>query len=371
MGEPADQPVLAFGADVDASVCAAAGGRAQLSVLDMDLNGPGAVASLREEGARLASSLTSPPGGADLLIAHDGDAGLRSSGCALERAGRHLAVQHHHAHLAAVLAEHGERGPVVGAILDGPGLGPDGTVWGGELLIGDAATCERAGLLFPVRLPGGDVAHQEPWRMACAWLAAGADGVVPSIPSRLAGTISGVSWEAASEQARLGVGSPLTTCAMRLLDAAAALCGITAPIGRDGDAARLLSAAAVPRPERAYELPLVAEGQAPILIDARPAIAALLADLDAGVAVGEVGGRLREGLAAATAAACAQIAAARGLGVVALGGRCFEDEVLLERTAELVAESGLRVLVPDAIPPGDAAVSLGQALVVSRRPGDS
>ncbi|MFN8150477.1 MAG: hypothetical protein U0R24_05055 [Solirubrobacterales bacterium] len=86
VGGPGDPPVLAFGADLDASVCAAAGGRAHLSPLDMDLTGPGEVASLREEAARLASRLGSPPGGADLLIAHDGDAGLRSSGCALERA---------------------------------------------------------------------------------------------------------------------------------------------------------------------------------------------------------------------------------------------------------------------------------------------
>ena len=365
--------VLAFGADLDSSACLLAEGRALVAPTGADLDGPGAVDALREVAADLSAGVDGAPGGARgsglPLIAHDSDAQLRASVCALERDGAHVGVQHHHAHLAATLAEHGENGPAVGVILDGPGLGPDGTVWGGELLVGDAGGYERAGLLFPVRLPGGDVAHLQPWRMACAWLTAATDGEPPSIPVRLAATVSPVSWAAVCEQTRLGVASPLTTCAMRLLDAAAALCGIVAPLGRDGDAARLLALEALPQPERAYEMPLVEEGDAPILVDARPALRALLADLRRGVEMGEVSGRLREGSAVAFATASARIAADRGIGVVVLAGRCFEDEVLLERTATLVAEAGLRPLTPLALPAGDVAVSLGQALVAARSAG--
>ena len=108
------------------------------------------------------------------VVAHDLHPDYLSTTYALAREGvEHVAVQHHHAHLAACLAEHGETGPAVGAIFDGSGLGTDGTVWGGEILVGDVRGFERAGHLWPVPLPGGDQAVREPWRMACAWLLGG------------------------------------------------------------------------------------------------------------------------------------------------------------------------------------------------------
>ncbi len=110
------------------------------------------------------------------VVAHDLHPDYLSTTYALAREGvEHVAVQHHHAHLAACLAEHGEQGPAVGAIFDGTGLGTDGTVWGGEILVGDLRGFERTGHLWPVPLPGGDQAVREPWRMACAWLKAAGD----------------------------------------------------------------------------------------------------------------------------------------------------------------------------------------------------
>jgi hydrogenase maturation protein HypF len=136
------------------------------------------------------------------LVAHDLHPGYLSTAKALARDGvEHVGVQHHHAHLAACLAEHGERGPAVGAIFDGTGYGDDGTIWGGELLVGGLAGFERAGMLWPARLPGGEQAIREPWRMACAWLvAAEADGRGP--PGPLARLVDAGRWREVAALAR-------------------------------------------------------------------------------------------------------------------------------------------------------------------------
>src|ERR1700678_2228171 len=129
-------------------------------------------------------------------VAHDLHPDYLSTQYALELDGVELVgVQHHHAHLAACLAEHGVTAPAVGAIFDGTGFGADGTVWGGELLVGDLRGYERAGWLWPVRVPGGAAAVRPPWRMAAAWLAE-AFGPGPPLPAALAHTVSPADWEA-------------------------------------------------------------------------------------------------------------------------------------------------------------------------------
>ena len=296
------------------------------------------------------------------MIAHDLHPEYLSTKYALEReAGRHVAVQHHHAHLAAVLAEHGEAGPAVGAIYDGTGYGPDGVVWGGELLSGDLAGFERAGHLCPVRMPGGEQAIRQPWRMACAWL----QEALGEEPEPLPG-VEAARWRAVASLARGELAAPQTTSIGRLFDAVAALCGVRHEVSYEGQAAIELEAAADPGDHGRYELPI--DG---LVLDPRPLVLEAAADLRAGVAPGIVAARFHDSVASATAHACVAAAADRGLELAVLAGGVFANRRLLEGTAGRLRAAGLRVLVPERLPPGDGAISYGQASVAAAQSAQS
>jgi hydrogenase maturation protein HypF len=268
-----------------------------------------------------------------------------------------MEVQHHHAHLAACLAEHGERGPAVGAIYDGAGYGPDGGVWGGELLVGGLDGYERAGFLHPVRLPGGDRAARQPWRMACAWLGE------PDPPPRIG--VDRSRWAEVAELARTGVGSPVTTSMGRLFDAISALSGIRAESLYEGQAAVELEAAVDPAERAAYPLPL--GGDDPIVLDARVTVRAAHDDIRGGASPGCVSARFHNAVAYATATVCELVAERHGVGTAVLSGGVFQNRVLLELTAAQLERSGLRVLVPRLLPPNDGGIAYGQAVVAASR----
>ncbi|MDX1577699.1 MAG: carbamoyltransferase HypF, partial [Gemmatimonadota bacterium] len=279
--------------------------------------------------------------------------------------------QHHHAHLAACLAEHGVDGPAVGAIYDGTGYGTDGTVWGGELLLGDAADFERVGHVWPVRLPGGEAAIRQPWRMACAWLREISTGT-PAIPAWLDDSIDAKRWEVVSRLAGSGVAAPLTTSVGRLFDAVGALCGLRLAVRYEGQAAIELEMAAsqASDPEGdAYPLPLRRAPDAPARLDGRDTVRAALADLEQGTSAPLVALRFHHGLADGTAAACVAEAGRAGVDTVVLSGGVFQNVLLLERTAYRLSEAGLRVLVPRRLPPNDGGIAYGQAAVLAARGG--
>jgi hydrogenase maturation protein HypF len=360
----AARPVLACGAELKSTFCLAGGSRAWVGPHVGDLRNLEALRSFREGVAHFERLFALAPE----LVAHDLHPDYLSTRYALERDGvETLGVQHHHAHLAACLAEHAVAGPAVGAIYDGAGHGPDGTVWGGEILVGDVASCERAGMLLPVPLPGGDAAAREPWRMACAWLAAALGDPTPPLPPRLAGEVAPADWEAVAALARSGVAAPTTTSAGRLFDAVAALAGLRSRSGYEGQAAMELESAARLSERGAYPLELVERpgAGAALVLDPRETIRALLAELEAGVAVGEVSARFHNALAAATASACLAAAEAEGIGDAVLSGGVFQNRLLLERTTERLRAAGLRVLLPERLPPNDGGISYGQAAVAT------
>ena len=262
--------------------------------------------------------------------------------------------------------------PAVGAIYDGTGYGPDGTVWGGELLVGGLAECERAGMLFPVRLPGGEAAIREPWRMACAWLAVATGEASPAIPSSIAAAVDERSWLGVCELAATGLNSPPTTSMGRLFDAVAALCGIRPRVNYEGQAAVELEGISDPAERDAYPLPLIDGGErtgstGPLILDARETVRAIASDLADGEPAERIGGRFHESLAHATAAASERLAERHDTHLVALSGGVFANRLLIERAGALLREAGLEVLVAAELPPNDGAISYGQVAVAAAR----
>jgi hydrogenase maturation protein HypF len=295
------------------------------------------------------------------VVAHDLHPEYLSTKYALERDDLELiGVQHHHAHLAACLAEHRLRGPAAGAIYDGTGYGTDGAIWGGELLVGGLEEFERAGHLWPVRLPGGVQAVREPWRMACAWLLEAKGPSAP--PATIAPEVSDRMWEDVQQLAATGTASPVTTSMGRLFDAVAALCGLRLRVNHEGQAAAELEAACDPGEQQVYPLH-VERSPSGLLLDARATVRAVLDDLGAGETAGTIAARFHNAIASATAAALMLLAAERGMDVVVLSGGSFQNRVLLERVGASLRHAGLRVLVPARLPPNDGGIAYGQAAV--------
>jgi hydrogenase maturation protein HypF len=358
----AGRPLLACGAELKNTFCVAKQGRAWVGHHIGDLENWETLSSYTEGIDHFERLFAVEPA----VVAHDLHPEYLSTKYALERDGVELVgVQHHHAHLAACLAEHGEQGPAVGAIFDGTGYGDDGTIWGGELLFGDLAGFERDGSLWPVRMPGGQAAIREPWRMACAWLAE-ARGEATDVPVSLADHVTESAWRNVAGLADSGLASPVTSSAGRLFDAVAALCGVRTEINYEGQAAIELEAACDPDEPGSYPLPLVQAGGR-LLLDARPTIHAVDADLVGGVPAAAVATRFHNGLAAATARACLVLARRRRTQTVVLSGGTFLNRRLIERTAAALEAAGLCVLTPEALPPGDGGISYGQAAVAAAR----
>jgi hydrogenase maturation protein HypF len=371
------RPLLACGAELKSTFCLANGARAWVGAHVGDLRDWRALRSFEEGIAHFQALFAVTPE----VVAHDLHPDYLSTAYAQARDDVELvAVQHHHAHLAAVLAEHGERGPAIGAIYDGAGLGPDGTIWGGELLLGDLESARRIGHLHPVRLPGGDAAVREPWRMACSWLLASSEGggapalaLAPENSGRLdAELIGSERWRQVTELARTGTLSPITTSVGRLCDAIAALCGIRMSVREEGRAAMELEAVAasamneLARDARdAYPLPLVNANT--LQLDARETVRAIVQDLAAGASPAVVSARFHNGLADATVRALALLAGREGVHTTVLSGGVFQNRLLLERCVAGLVKQGLRVLIPRRLPPNDGAISYGQAVVAAAR----
>ncbi|CAN5866817.1 carbamoyltransferase HypF [soil metagenome] len=270
-----------------------------------------------------------------------------------------VGVQHHHAHIASCLTEHGRSDPVLGLAFDGLGYGTDGTLWGGELLIADLRGFERVGHLAPVTMPGGVTAIREPWRMGVAWTHhAGTDHSFDD-PRR----------DAVADVVAQGYG-PATTSLGRLFDAVAALVGLRPVVTYEGQAAIELEALArsVPRAEApSYPVDVEATAGEMVVVDPSPLIVALLADRGRGTAPALVAAGFHESIGQAMARAAIDLAYRHGLGTVALSGGVFQNLRFSEVVHESLVGAGLEVLAHRVVPPNDGGISIGQAAVAAAR----
>jgi hydrogenase maturation protein HypF len=360
----AGRPILACGAELKSTFCLARGSRAWLSHHIGDLQNYETLCSFAEGIEHFKRLLAIEP----RLVAHDLHPEYLSTRYALDCEAEPIGVQHHHAHLAACLAEHGEDGPALGAIYDGTGYGLDGTIWGGELLLGDVQDFRRVGALLPARLPGGERAIREPWRMACSWLSL-AEATqwpdAPRLPAALRGTVEERAWRQVAQLVDSGVSAPVTTSMGRLFDAVAALCGLRPRIGYEGQAAIELEAACDPGERRGYPLAVLRQDGI-TTIDPRETIRALLRDLAGGASPATIASRFHNAVGQATVRALTAVAGAEGVELVVLAGGVFQNRRLLEQVLRGLHRAGLRAIAPQRLPIGDGGISYGQAVVAAR-----
>lgn len=289
-------------------------------------------------------------------IAHDLHPDFVSTAVTGDLPGRRIAVQHHHAHLAACLLENGEDGEALGLTWDGTGYGEDGTVWGGEFLLGDAARSRRVASLRPFRLPGGEAAVHETWRVALALLDDAFDGDPPADLPPL-GAAPEASIRVILDLARRGVRAPVTTSAGRLFDGVGAILGLSMINTHQAETAQQVEYAAWRAGVDAAPLPFpVIEADGRLQIDWRPAVRRLAENRERGDDVPSMAAGFHLGLIGAAVDVARRIRPPR----VVLAGGCFCNRFLTEAAIDAFDRIGIPTLIHTQLPPTDGSLSAGQ-----------
>lgn len=341
-------PVLAVGGHLKNTVALAVRNRVFLSPHIGDLGTPEACTAHHAAADLLCRLYMAEPE----TVVHDLHPDYGSTRMAAERGGNAVAVQHHHAHALSCMAENGVTPPCLAVAWDGVGYGTDNTVWGGEFLKIEPGGYERVLHFLPFPLPGGDAAALDPKRAALGFLYAldgedafGRDIGLPGETARL--------MKAALNKR---INCPQTSSAGRIFDAVAALTGVCAENGFEGQAAMALEFAADPDATALYDFN-IEDG----IVDWRPMLRAILADLDTGAEPGEISGKFHATLAAMILAAAKRV----GEETVLLTGGCFQNALLLDYTAEALEQSGFTVHTHRQVPPNDGGLALGQVMAMA------
>ncbi len=277
--------------------------------------------------------------------------------------GEPLAVQHHHAHVAAVAAEHGFTDRVIGIAYDGTGYGDDGAVWGAEILVADLTSYERRCQLRYAPLPGGDLAARQPWRVALGYLS-----VEPDANAAFRAAFTNVpesELRVARRQIERHLNAPPASSMGRLFDAAAAVLGTRHRCHYEGQAAMELESLAGSRNGVDLPFPVREPADGGWFLDPLPLLVALGERRAGGYDVAELAAGFHDAVAAATVEVAHRVAEGTAIDQVAIGGGVFQNARLLDRTVSGLCEQGLRVLIPRALSPNDGAISFGQAAVAA------
>ena len=354
--------ILAVGGELKNTICLTRGNLAFLSQHVGDLENTESFDFFREAIAYLSRILEIEPE----IVTHDLHPDYLSTKWALNQTGvRLVGVQHHHAHIAACMAENRLDGRVIGLALDGTGYGTDGNIWGGEALIAGYASFERAAHFAYAPLPGGAAAIREPWRMAVSYLkqAFGEDFLGLDIP--FVRDLDGAKAELILQMIAQRVNSPLTSSCGRLFDAVAALIGIRREVSYEAQAAIELEMAARASTEiGGYPIDLRRQDNY-WQIDTTPLFRAIVEDLRRTVSVEAISKRFHNGVVTTLARLARLLRQESSINRVCLSGGAFNNLLVLEQLIRKLESSGFEVFTPSDVPTGDGGLSLGQALVAA------
>jgi hydrogenase maturation protein HypF len=355
-------PLLAVGPELKSTICLSRGRELFLSHHIGDLKNEATMRSFEHAIEHLSGLLEVTP----TTIAHDLHPGYLSTRWARQQ--RRLptvAVQHHHAHMAACMCEHGLSEPVVGVVFDGTGYGSDGNIWGGEFLVGDYVGFERAAHLQYFRLPGGDKAVEEPYRVALSllWEAYGeafADLDLPVVSERAPEELAVLA-----QMLRTGLRAPQTSSVGRLFDGVAALLGVRERCRYEAQAAIELEQLVEPAaPCRPLSWRLCGPEQWPWRIDTRPLMRKLVGEMGRrNTTVAQLSGRFHRTVVDIVRGTCAAIRTRTGIERVVLSGGVFQNELLLRGCHETLGAAGFEVYSHNRVPANDGGVALGQAAI--------
>ncbi|MFO7820729.1 MAG: carbamoyltransferase HypF [Lentisphaeria bacterium] len=357
--------VLACGADMKNTFCITSGTKAYLSQHIGDLEEYSADRFYRETIADLLKLLQIDPP----LVAHDMHADYQSTAYARtlhDKGKKTLAVQHHHAHIAACMLDNSHTEKVIGVALDGTGYGPDKTVWGGEFLVADLENYERLGHFKQYPMPGGESAARNPSRMALGVLAEEGITVNGTEPPPGLEPIPLEERQLLSQAVKRQVNTPLTSSAGRLFDTVAAMLGLCRQADYEGQAPMRLQAVAEANNGCGYGYDIDQNG----IVSFSRTIRAVLEDIKHGVAEARIAGMFHRTVAAAVTEMCARVREQRNLNTVALSGGVFQNELLLNLLSDGLEARGFEVLQHRNVPPNDAGIALGQAGIAMKQAED-